>query len=281
MDALFGALMGMQTLIALKLFVFLLAVSVVAGCAKEEPPLASHHGSATAATPTDNAIPSPAGRVLATTVDVSVRAHDVATASANAREKTRALGGYVSNASTSGEGEDLTALADLRVPADKLDELRRTLASLGDIASESEKVDDVTLQHADLDARLKNARTEEARLLDLMSSRTGSVADLLATERELARVQETIERLAAEKRAMNDSVDFATVHLVVSAPNTPVTKTPGRSIAHAWSLGVSAAHAIAVFVLMAVATLSPTIVPLFAFVALLVFLVRRLRRPVA
>jgi Flp pilus assembly protein TadB len=142
-------------------------------------------------------------------------------------------------------------------------------------------VDDLTLQHADLDARLKNAHTEETRLLDLMSGRTGSVSDLLATERELARVQETIERLTAEKRAMNDSVEFATIHLTVSSPSTPFTQTPGKSIAHAWSTGVAAAHAIVVFVLMAVAALSPTMVPLIAFGALLVIVIRRVRRSVA
>ena len=54
-----------------------------------------------------------------------------------------------------------------------------------------------------------------ARLVELLSRRTGDLADVLAVERELARVRLEIERMDAETRATRQRVDLATVALTV------------------------------------------------------------------
>ncbi|HYN08813.1 MAG TPA: DUF4349 domain-containing protein, partial [Vicinamibacterales bacterium] len=67
----------------------------------------------------------------------------------------------------------------------------------------------------DFGMRTANARREEQRLVELLSRRTGDLADVLAVERELARVRLDIERMEAETRATEQRVDLATVTLTV------------------------------------------------------------------
>ena len=76
--------------------------------------------------------------------------------------------------------------------------------------------DDVTEAFRDLTLRTANARREEQRLVELLSRRTGDLADVLAVERELARVRLDIERMEAETRTTQQRVDLATVTLTVN-----------------------------------------------------------------
>ena len=57
------------------------------------------------------------------------------------------------HASESGSDERRTATIELRVPNDRVKTFRETLARVGDITSEVEKVEDVTEQRADLSFR--------------------------------------------------------------------------------------------------------------------------------
>jgi Domain of unknown function (DUF4349) len=269
MPASLGALMGMRTHLSKSLVLLMvLLLSLAVGCARAEPPSSSSSGS--------SPVSLAASRSLAFTVDVNVRVRDVTAAAAKIRGEADALGGYVSNGVTSGLGDDASSQIDVRVPKDKLASLRKTIASVGEVVSDSEKVDDLTEQHADLDARLRNARTQEQRLLELMSNKTANIGDLLTTEKELARVRETVERLDAEKRTMDASIDFATVHVSISSMTTPAAQTPGKSIMHAWSAGVNGARTIAVFLAMVAAAVSPTLLPILAFFVLLFFVFRKL-----
>jgi hypothetical protein len=106
--------------------------------------------------------------------------------------------------------------ATLRVPAAQLDALLAGIRTLGRVQSESIGTDDVTESFRDLGLRTANARREEQRLVELLSKRTGDLADVLAVERELARVRLDIERMEAETRATQQRVNLATIDLTVS-----------------------------------------------------------------
>jgi hypothetical protein len=68
----------------------------------------------------------------------------------------------------------------------------------------------------DLDARLNNARNTEQRLAALLKDRTGQLSDVLAVEEKIDAVRLEIERLEAERKALDTRVDFATIDLLVS-----------------------------------------------------------------
>jgi chromosome segregation ATPase len=101
----------------------------------------------------------------------------------------------------------------LRVPASELPAAISALKNLGHLESESQSGEEVTQQHADLVARLKNASETETRLQAILQQRTGKVADVLAVEQEIARVRGEIEQMQAEQKALEHRVDFSTIEL--------------------------------------------------------------------
>ena len=91
-------------------------------------------------------------------------------------------------------GDARSLRATLLIPANRLDAALPSLKAIGFVLEESQGGDDVTEQVVDVEARLSNARNTEKRLVDLLQKRTGDLADVLAAEREIARVREEIER---------------------------------------------------------------------------------------
>ena len=90
------------------------------------------------------------------------------------------------------------------------------LKAIGHVTSESQAGEEVTAEHADLVARLKNSRESEARLQDILRTRTGKVSDVLEVEQEMARVRGEIEQMESELKTLDHRVDFATVTLAIS-----------------------------------------------------------------
>ena len=238
---------------------------VLSGCAQREAP--SH----------DRAAASGPAREIVMTVDLDLRAQDVSAASDKLRSEVERAGGYVEHGSLYGDEDDRRASYDVRVPKSELAAVRKTIGALGRVQSENERADDVTEQHADTDARLRNARTHEQRLLEIMANRAGSVGELVETEKELARVREEVEKLDAEKRTLDAKIAMATVHVTITSDAPSAFETPGKSIAHAFVVGVHAARVVATSAGIVVAATAPTILPVIAFVLACVLVVRRMR----
>jgi hypothetical protein len=119
------------------------------------------------------------------------------------------------NASTS-ENAQRSITASLRVPANELAATLAELKSLGHVENESQSGEEVTQQHADLVARLKNSRETEQRLQAILLQRTGKISDVLAVEQEIARVRGEIEQMGAEQKSLEHRVNFATIELQIS-----------------------------------------------------------------
>jgi hypothetical protein len=111
------------------------------------------------------------------------------------------------------EGAPRSLHAALRIPAPELASALADLKSLGRVDSESQTGEEVTTQHTDLVARLKNSRETEQRLQAILRERTGKISDVLAVEQEIARVRGEIEQMEAGQKALEHRVDFAAVQL--------------------------------------------------------------------
>jgi hypothetical protein len=109
-----------------------------------------------------------------------------------------------------------TLSASLRIPSQELPAALAELKSLGHVSNESQAGEEVTAEHADLVARLKNSRETETRLQDILRNRTGKVADVLEVEQEIARVRGEIEQMESEIKTLNHRVDFATINLTIT-----------------------------------------------------------------
>jgi len=101
----------------------------------------------------------------------------------------------------------------LRVPADQLDTSVDDLRKLGRVTHESQAGEEVTQQHIDLAARLKNSRNTETRLNDVLHKSNGQTKDILEVERESARVRGEIELMEAERKELEHRVEFGTIDI--------------------------------------------------------------------
>ncbi len=88
--------------------------------------------------------------------------------------------------------------------------------ALGELKNQTLGTDDVTKAYFDTDARLRNAKRMEERLLDMLQKKTGKVSDLLEVEKELGRVREQIEQMQGTLKYYDALVQYATVTITLA-----------------------------------------------------------------
>ena len=104
----------------------------------------------------------------------------------------------------------------VKVAPDNLDRFLQKARGLGELKNQTLGTDDVTKAYFDTDARLRNAKRMEERLLDMLQKNTGKVSDLLEVEKELARVREQIEKMQGELKYYDALVQYATVTITLA-----------------------------------------------------------------
>lgn len=134
-------------------------------------------------------------------------------------------GGFVASSSSSrGSGDDGRQAAGnlvVRVPAEAFDAARRDLIDLGDLRSQQLQGDDVGAQVADIEARLRNLRSQEEAMRLLMTKAT-NVGETIEVQRQLSGVREQIEQLSAQLARLNDAVAYSTLTLSLAEPGAAV-----------------------------------------------------------
>jgi hypothetical protein len=98
----------------------------------------------------------------------------------------------------------------VKVLPENLDRFLQKVRGLGELKNQTLGTEDVTKVYFDTDARLKNAHVIEQRLIDMLKTKTGKVADLLQVEKELGRVREDIEKMQGQLKYWDSQVQFAT-----------------------------------------------------------------------
>jgi hypothetical protein len=140
------------------------------------------------------------------------------------------IGGYVANTTMqTGRGQLRSASLEVKIPADRFDDGLGGLASLGKLESVNVNAEDVGEEFTDVTARMGNARRLEARLIDLLATRTGKLKDVLDVERELARVREEIDRYDGRLRYLRAHAMLSTLTIYVHEP-VPVVGRAGSSV---------------------------------------------------
>jgi hypothetical protein len=135
-------------------------------------------------------------------------------------------GGYISSSSRSGEGEYLYLSVTLRVPAAEFSDIMASLRGEGEVLYEDIYSYEVTMQVLDLEARLENLRASEDAFLKLLD-RAQTVADVVAVQSELSRIQGDIESFEAQLSGVKDQVEMASVMLSLSLPVSPINAASG------------------------------------------------------
>lgn len=213
------------------------------------------------------------GSMLVRVGQASLQVDSLDAGIARVRDVARRTGAVVANTSMEG-GRDQTRAASLqlRIPSDRFDEAVSALTPIGKLESVNVSVQDVGEEYVDVQARVANARRLEQRLVDLLASRTGKLSDVLAVERELARVREEIERYEGRMRYLQSRASVSTLTVAVHEPYPMVAAHAGArpirdAIVQAWRnlVGFTAGFI----------ELLGVLVPLGALVVVIVLVLRR------
>lgn len=165
--------------------------------------------------------------MLIRTGNASVEVDSVELAVARVQTLAQRLGGYVGNTSLSG-GEQATrsATLELKIPAARFDQAIGGLRPIGKVESVQVQAEDVGEEYVDLSARTANARRLEERLLGLLATRTGKLEDVLAVERELARVRQEIDTQEGRLRFLRSRAAVSTLTVTVHEPRPLIGDYP-------------------------------------------------------
>jgi anti-sigma factor RsiW len=175
--------------------------------------------------------PTLSAPMIARTVSLALIAKDFDASRASLDAILARHNGYsASLAVNTPQGAARTLQASLRIPAPQLPAALAELKSLGRVELETQSGEEVTQQHADLLARLKNSRETEQRLQAILTQRTGKISDVLEVEQEIARVRGEIEQMEAEQKNLEHRVGFATVDLKLSEEYKAKLDSPAPAI---------------------------------------------------
>jgi hypothetical protein len=192
------------------------------------------------------------------------------------RQLATQLGGYVANSSISGGRDQVrSATLELKIPAARYDQAVSGLGTIGRVESVNTNVEDVGEEYVDIGTRVANAKRLEERLVTLLATRTGRLEDVLAVERELARVREEIERHEGRLRFLRTRAAVSTLSVTVHEPAPLLGQNPGENpilaaLRQAWRNFVA-------FIAWLIASLG-VLIPVAALVAGGFYLFRRYRR---
>lgn len=174
-----------------------------------------------------------------------------------------ALGGFVSSSTSSQADQDDTqrqaaGSVVLRVPAEQFESARTQLIALGELRRQELKGDDVSAQLTDLDARLRNLRSQE-EAIRLLMTKTKTIGETIEVQRQLGAVREQIEQLAAEQARLGDAVALSTITLHLSEPGAVASTEADEPspIAEAFRTAVTGAQNVLAGVIVTVGYLLP------------------------
>ena len=175
------------------------------------------------------------------TATLTVRAANVSTADAQAKDIVTGMGGYVSGETTAIDPSHpawSTATLELKVPvASYATALSRLGAGLGTETSLHQQAQDVTQDVADVSSRVASDQASIAQLRGLLD-RASSVGDVLNIQGQISQQESDLESLEARQRALSHEVSYATVSLqLVTVP--PPARQHRRSHGSGFVQGLS------------------------------------------
>jgi hypothetical protein len=219
---------------------------------------------------------SAAPRMIIRTGNAMLQVDDLEPAIARVQQLAQRLGGYVANTSMqTGRVNVHEATLELKIPAARWDQAVAGLRPLGKLEGMTTHTEDVGEEYVDVTARMTNARRLEQRLVELLANRTGRLEDVLAVERELARVRGEIERYEGRLRFLRTRVATSTLTVRLHEPMPVIGGRPGgnpivEAFRDAWDNFVG--------FLTALIAMMGWLIPLLALTAAVVWLFRRFMR---
>lgn len=163
----------------------------------------------------------------------------------------------------------------LRVLPQNLKRLLEHINKVGNVVTQNTESEDKTSTVIDFEAKIKNLTDLRNRLRTMLTTRTGSLKDLVEVEREFSRAQSELDSLVASRKALANETEKVAVSIEFQ---------PKPSIAETGTLApiVSAWHRIGGVFASSIAAVITFIVAVIPWLALIIpgiwFLPKLLRK---
>lgn len=178
-------------------------------------PVAEATGDAVAE-PADKAADKPSQRKVIMTYDLTLEVKETVAVIRQIAALAEKSGGFiVSSQSRKEEDGVVRGEIAIRVPTGKVGGILEQLRKTGKVAAEQANAEDITEGYVDLEARMKNARSSEKRLQDMMKQ-AGKLSDVLLVEKELTRVRGEIEAFEARKRTWDLQLEMTSIKITLT-----------------------------------------------------------------
>lgn len=198
------------------------------------------------------------------------------------RQKVSELGGYIEQSEVSGDAENggRSLYMTIRVPAEKRNELTDTAKSNAKVRSQSESVEDVTLEYVDVQSHIEALQTEQQTLLGLLE-KADSIDTTLAIQNQLTEVRYQLESYSSRLKVMQNQVDYSTLELsayevtrvTATEKDTFLIRLKDRFVGSLTALG-NGCENVVLFILGGL----PILAVCGVLLAVIVLLVRRVRK---
>ena len=229
--------------------------------------------------PNEAAPARPTKQRIIYTGNVTVVVKDFAGAKDEIDSLLEAVGGHVSNFQEDRTyGDQRRGHWVVRVPVSEFHDFVDKIAKLGVAEKQSIDGQDVTEEFVDLEARLKNQRVLEERMLKLLEDRSGEIKDIIAVEEQLARVRGEIERMEGRLRYLTDRTELTTVTIDVREDRDyvpPAPPTLAARVTGAWGDSLGGMRVFGENLLIVVVAAVPWMVLIGLFVVPAALIVRR------
>ena len=198
---------------------------------------------------------------------------DLAVAESKVVEWVASRGGSIASTRRSAANPRATTLT-VRVPTATFRETIAAVSTMGAVSSLSTDSRDVTAEYFDGAARISAKQVEEGRLLRLLDTSSASLQDVLAVEKELARVRGEIEELLGRKKVLDATTTTSALVVVMTERRDEFASSVGSTIASSTMALLRTARMLGIVA----AAMLPWVLTLLACVAPVVVLRRRSRR---
>ena len=172
----------------------------------------------------------PENRKWIVTVDMSAETEDLDTMMAVLTDTIDNMEGYVENhniynGSTFASSRRRNANLTIRIPAEDVENFAAEISGIANVVSKNVSREDITLNYVATESKVTALKTEEARLLELLSQ-AETMSDLLEIEARLSDVRYELESYTTRLKRYDNQVDYATIYLSISEVQeyTPVAE---------------------------------------------------------
>jgi hypothetical protein len=248
---------------------------------RAQAPAPGAEGGAVVKAPAQPEAAKPSDRKIIYNGALTVSVEDFSRAEEALGRLVKEQGGYVINSEVTGSpGAPRSGQWKVRVPVERFDAFREAVARLGEVERNTTDSQDVTDEYYDLEARIKNKKVEETRLLQHLEKSTGKLEEILAVEKELSRVRGEVEQMQGRLQMLAKLTAMTTVTVTLHERRTytsPEAPAFGTSIARTFTGSLDLLAQFGKGIVLLLVAVAPWLV-ILAIVAVPLWLVLRRHR---